>query len=167
MAIWLSVIPFTVNFLATFIGLWAVEALGRTKALTFSYLGIAVALWVLAGAFLPVYLDPPKTSKSLEFNVSGPCTAFADCWQCTRESDCAYCGIKTDDDKVKDGSCLPKGEKDEVELFSSVGRCAANPGTENFVGGEDLIYAHGYCPSHYAWLAVVGLILFVLAFAPG
>ena len=46
LAIWLSVIPFTVNFLATFIGLWAVEALGRTKVLAASYIGAYILLHI-------------------------------------------------------------------------------------------------------------------------
>ncbi|KAK3767612.1 hypothetical protein RRG08_003873 [Elysia crispata] len=167
LAIWLSVIPFTVNFLATFIGLWAVEALGRTKVLAVSYLGIAVALWVLVAAFLPVYLHPPATNMMHEVNVSGPCLAHSDCWDCTRDADCAFCAVKTSDDMVKDGSCLAKGKGNDVELFSRMGRCSKKSGTEDFMGGKGLMYAHGYCPTKFAWLAVVGLILFVLGFAPG
>ncbi|GFR98422.1 proton myo-inositol cotransporter [Elysia marginata] len=167
LAIWLSVIPFTVNFLATFLGLWAVEVLGRTKVLIASYAAIAVALWVLVVAFIPTYLTPAPTSMKFEMNLTGPCIDYTNCWDCTRDSDCAFCGVKTGHLQTRDASCLPRSSGKDKELFSSIGRCSKIPGTEDYMGGDLLIYSYGYCPSQYASLAVVGLILFVLCFAPG
>ena len=51
-------------------------------------------------------------------------------------------------------------------LYSS-GRCSKLPGTDTYRGGDRMRYSHGYCPVDYSWLAVGGLMLFVLAFAPG
>ncbi|GFR98410.1 proton myo-inositol cotransporter [Elysia marginata] len=75
-AISLSLIPFAVNFMATFIGFWAVEAIGRRKTLGFSFLGNSIALLFLVIAFLPEYFNPDSTDKMYEqgYNVSGSCT---------------------------------------------------------------------------------------------
>ncbi|GFN97442.1 proton myo-inositol cotransporter [Plakobranchus ocellatus] len=163
LAIWLSLIPFTVNFLATFIGLWAVEAVGRTKALAASFLAIAVALWVLVGAFLPVYTHPQVTSYLYDLQTTGECTRIENCWECTRNADCGFCAVEPGFDKA---TCVSRGPDKVASLFAKEGRCSKDA-YGNFKGGKNLIYTYGYCPSPYSWLAVVGLILFVLGFAPG
>ncbi|XP_059153748.1 proton myo-inositol cotransporter-like, partial [Physella acuta] len=59
MAIWLACVPAVFNFLATFIGLWAVESLGRKLVLTLSFLAIAVALCVLCFGFAMSLAESP------------------------------------------------------------------------------------------------------------
>ncbi|RUS77735.1 hypothetical protein EGW08_014494, partial [Elysia chlorotica] len=95
-AIGLSVIHFTVNFLATFIGLWAVESIGRKKLLVLSFVGISLALLILFVAFLPEYLYPNHTNSKYERkypNVTGPCLNKTDCMSCIDGTGCGFCAF--------------------------------------------------------------------------
>ncbi|GFR75760.1 proton myo-inositol cotransporter [Elysia marginata] len=80
MAIWLSVIPLSVNFLATFIGLWAVETMGRRKVLSASFLAIAFSLLVLAAGFFPTWVNSPHTGLENEpgLGEDGVCSSYSD-----------------------------------------------------------------------------------------
>ena len=57
------------------------------------------------------------------------------------------------------GSCLETSSDDEH--VSSYGRCNA---TDN---AADLEFVADYCPSHTAWLIVLGLCSYLFFFAPG
>ncbi|GFN97449.1 proton myo-inositol cotransporter [Plakobranchus ocellatus] len=254
LSIWLSVIPFTANFLATFVALWAVEKFGRKPVLTFSFLVkfrgqkgqrktkgklwmdreeqykrlhyrrkerglegddrrgragsqlffkrrrikkkedrmsksyqfitgyqsltftfetsaycIAVAMLILVVAFLPVDLYPKSTDIKYEkrYNVTGPCTLIKDCLKCTENGACGFCGYQRGYSNTINGSCVPAAKGDEADLFAKSGRCARKKGTNDFQGKSRLVYSRGYCPSSLAWLAVVGLMMYLIGFAPG
>ncbi|GFN96072.1 proton myo-inositol cotransporter [Plakobranchus ocellatus] len=170
MAIWLSVIPTTVNFLATFIGLWAVETMGRKKVLAASFLAIAVSLLVLAAGFFPSWLSSPYAGLEHERDLSesGVCSTYSNCYTCTQDFACGFCYSLGQDGYPTNGSCILAGEGDLTELYSLEGRCSSlGNGTAAMLGGSDQRYAFDYCPSDFAWLAVLGCMLFVLGFAPG
>ncbi|KAK3767610.1 hypothetical protein RRG08_003871 [Elysia crispata] len=168
-AIGLSVIPFTVNFLATFIGLCTVEAMSRRRCLVISYIGISLALLVMVAACLPEYMNPHTTNRIHEqnLNTSGHCLAKENCLYCVNEPMCGFCALRKRHHSIVNGSCVPVQKGVDGLSFAKAGRCARWPKTKLFLGGQQLLFSVGYCPMGSAWVAFVALMLFVLAFAPG
>lgn len=168
-AIWLVTIPFSINFLFTILGVWLVERLGRKKLLVGSFIGVTFALVVLAVGFqLSAKFSPAVDHNITEVYDNGTVVVdkcitknFASCEECIENDDCGFC--YTGSGESTGGTCL-RADKDEdkEDERSAYGRCG--------VMGLDTLsthWAHGYCPTDYTWMAVLGLTLFVMAFAPG
>ncbi|KAK7482777.1 hypothetical protein BaRGS_00025943, partial [Batillaria attramentaria] len=168
LAIWLVCVPFTVNFLATFIGVFLVERLGRKLLTCISFVGCIIALGVLAIGFqLSATHSPPVNRNMTIFmpnmtEVTDKCTtSYSICEDCILNTDCGYC---FDEDVSGYGTCLLAKDGDK-EVYSTYGRCGENTTFINTTFGHT--WAYGYCPTDYTWMAVLGLALFVLSFAPG
>ncbi|PVD25153.1 hypothetical protein C0Q70_15651 [Pomacea canaliculata] len=159
-AIWLVCVPNVVNFLSTFIGVWAVERFGRKLLLVVSFLGVVLALVVLAVGFqLSAIHSPPVnvTLSSMGYNDS--CATLYDvCENCILNKDCGYCYDKSD---LPSATCAHAIEDNEENAL--YGGCSKNTTATR----SDLKWALGYCPTDYNWMAVIGLALFVFSFAPG
>ncbi|BFZ08922.1 hypothetical protein BsWGS_11961 [Bradybaena similaris] len=164
LAIWLACVPATINFLATFIGLWAVESLGRKLVLALSFLAIGTALLVLCAGFLLSQLNSPEaTATSEAIEIVSACHKSRTCHDCVRSDSCGFC-YATFNNIIKDGSCV--GVNKDEQDFATEGRCSMNNATKKFLT-PSVTFSYGFCPSEYGWLAVVGMVLFVLGFAPG
>ncbi|KAK7102892.1 hypothetical protein V1264_021050 [Littorina saxatilis] len=169
-AIWLVCVPFGVNFLATFIGVWAVERLGRKILLCISFVGVTIALIVLAMGFLLSAKHSPAINGTMSVTypngsaVHDQCQQYSICEDCILNADCGYC---YDDNQSGSATCLlAKGDKDkDKDLYADYGRCSTNH--TDAPAGSDMKWTHGYCPTDYTWMSVLGLALFVLSFAPG
>ncbi|XP_053376997.1 proton myo-inositol cotransporter-like [Mercenaria mercenaria] len=72
---------------------------------------------------------------------------------------CGFCFVDGQSSRISNGSCLPAGR--DNPWVSSSGRCNVHalPGK--------LTWAYDYCPSAYSWMPMVGLILYLMTFAPG
>lgn len=81
----------------------------------------------------------------------------SNCESCIEEKDCGFCSTGGGNQ----GSCL-RAEVDNEDDRSLNGRC--NKTNLNLL---DTKWSHGYCPTSFTWMAVLGLALFVLGFAPG
>ncbi|ESO91326.1 hypothetical protein LOTGIDRAFT_105363 [Lottia gigantea] len=83
------------------------------------------------------------------------CFSFRTCAMCTYTEFCGFCYTNW-----WDGSCLPTDLNNSYK--SVVGRCnhshTANPYYK---------FIHSECPSDFGWFVVVGMVVFVLAYAPG
>ncbi|VDI17127.1 MFS transporter, SP family, solute carrier family 2 (myo-inositol transporter), member 13 [Mytilus galloprovincialis] len=172
LAIWLVCVPFAVNFLATFLGIYLVERAGRRILTLGSFVGIIIALIVLAVGFqLSVIHTPPV---SLNETLSSKCE-YSKCDPCVRNKDCGFCYSK--DNPTTTGSCLPV-YSDHPERYADPNFRFQN-GTGNFSINfrcnkenyehdmKNVTWADNYCPTEYSWMAVLGLALFVIGFAPG
>ncbi|XP_050412527.1 proton myo-inositol cotransporter [Patella vulgata] len=162
-AIWLVMVPNTINFLSTFIGLYLVERLGRKLLTIISLAGVALALAVLAIGFQLSYVYSPELNTTLvEFYGNGSaimdCNSYSytTCEQCIEHKDCGFCY-----DELSRATCLPA--KDDV--LAEDGRCGAVGNSTEVASGFH--WSQGYCPTDYTWMAVLGLAFFVFAFAPG
>ena len=82
------------------------------------------------------------------------------CEDCITNDECGYC---YDDNQPEAATCLLAQDDDE-DLYADYGRCSKN---FTATAGMDLKWTYGYCPTDYTWMAVLGLALFVLSFAPG
>ena len=70
------------------------------------------------------------------------------------------------------GSCLQTDYNNYVH--STVGRCNVTVMTSTTTAAEvrdsgaaDVTWAYDYCPTDFAWMAVAGLVLYLIFFAPG
>lgn len=164
-AIWLVLVPNSINFLSTIAGVALVERLGRKKLTVASFGGVIIALVVLAAGFqLSANFSPSLDKNITEMSVNGnpfddECfnASYSSCEQCIEHKHCGFCFKDSGDF----GSCL-KADPDDEDAGAITGRC-----NETVMGTQGVDWSHGYCPTDFNWMAVVGLALFVLAFAPG
>lgn len=75
------------------------------------------------------------------------------------------CGFCYDDSRgggLSNTSCLPTTTDDW--LSSTSGRCLE----QNLKDRENsLVWAYDYCPTKFYWLPMLGLVLYLVFFAPG
>ena len=76
-----------------------------------------------------------------------------------RDLYCGYCYIDSDKTPAFNSSCLPTNYDDPWQ--SNIGRC-----NETHRQG-DLTWAYDYCPTSFAWMPMVGLVFYLIFFAPG
>lgn len=151
-ALLLSLIVSGLNALGTIVGMMLIDRCGRRRLLLASLSGVIVALVVLTAAFHVTSNDSPPINFSLD-NSSAPfvCDSkrallpSSHCTQCL-EAGCGFCAAKGDQN-------LP-------------GMCLVSNKTVGDQCGDTTWFTKG-CPSHYGWLAVGGLALYIMAFSPG
>ncbi|KAK3579034.1 hypothetical protein CHS0354_029889 [Potamilus streckersoni] len=170
LAIWLVCVPNAVNCLATFIGIGLVEKMGRRILTLISLLGVMIALVVLAVGFQLSSIHSPPINKtaiySLDDNASiGDCFNYTNCEACVDDPVCGFCyqvGAE-----LTTGTCLRVHDSfpERYANFSSA-RCNATNVYDLEKSKRIYRWADSYCPSDYTWMAVLGLALFVLGFAP-
>lgn len=166
-AIWLVCIPFSVNFLATFIGMGMVERVGRRILLLFSFLGVTLALIILSVGFLLSDLFSPPVNSTLPVlypngsRVTDQCQGFSLCEDCIDAGGCGYC---YDTGQPELATCLLAVKGDQDNSAAAYGRCSSSYTPPE---SEHPAWTFGFCPTDYSWMAVLGLALFVLSFAPG
>lgn len=156
MAIWLAAATAFVNFFGTFIGLYFVEKLGRRPLTLGSLLGTTVSLLLLALSFQMAFDYSPEASLP----VNGTCN-YMSCGVCTSKAECGFC-FMGDVDNVHNSSCVQTNATAYNEK-SLEGFCSNSTLLEDHV----VTYAYDWCPYKYAWLAILGLGLYLLFFSPG
>ncbi|KAL3853171.1 hypothetical protein ACJMK2_016736 [Sinanodonta woodiana] len=171
MAIWLVCVPNAVNCLATFIGIGLVEKMGRRILTLISLLGVMIALIVLAVGFQLSSIHTPSINTTATVSLdgsasSGICMTFDKCEACVDRKECGFC--YTIEDLQTTGTCLNVDDT-FPERYANVSSARCNSANVYDLERSKRIYrwADSYCPSDYTWMAVLGLALFVLGFAPG
>ncbi|XP_078594821.1 proton myo-inositol cotransporter-like [Branchiostoma floridae x Branchiostoma japonicum] len=167
MAIWLAAVTAFVNFLFTAVGVYLVEKVGRRVLALGSMAGVFLSLLVLAIAFwFSAQYSPPITYLPAHGgNVSQHCNSYKTCNQCALDDECGYCFSLDSNNSVANGSCVPT-DAGRWDTFARTGRCAyTNDTTDHQAAGVS--WAFNYCPSSYSWLAILGLVLYLMFFAPG
>uniref|UniRef100_UPI00358F9528 proton myo-inositol cotransporter n=1 Tax=Myxine glutinosa TaxID=7769 RepID=UPI00358F9528 len=155
-AIWIAAgVAFT-NFLGSILGVWLVERVGRRVLTLGSLAGTMFGLLVLGFAFLFAALSSPPVSFSTPLAAS-PCSQYKICDPCMQNPACGYCYSHNFSGAIF-GYCDPAKEDGTEEAIS--GRCSN-------VTDNHYEWAYNYCPTPDAWLAILGLVLYLLAFAPG
>ncbi|XP_070351526.1 uncharacterized protein [Equus asinus] len=82
------------------------------------------------------------------------------CDECMLDPDCGFC-YKMNKSTVIDSSCVPVNK---VSTNAAAwGRCE----NETKFKTEEVFWAYNLCPTPYSWTALLGLILYVVFFAPG
>ncbi|XP_055963785.1 proton myo-inositol cotransporter [Sorex fumeus] len=162
LAIWLASVTAFTNFLFTLLGVWLVERLGRRKLTFGSLAGTTVALVVLAlGFLLSAQVSPHVTLQpGAPSGQNTSCTRYSFCDECMLDPECGFC-YKVNRSTITESSCDPINKASMSE--AAWGRCA----NETKFKTEDVFWAYNFCPTPYSWTALVGLILYLVFFAPG
>ncbi|XP_035829186.1 proton myo-inositol cotransporter [Aplysia californica] len=158
MAIWLSALTSSMNFLFTLVGVWLVERIGRKKLLMGSLFGTTLSLILLAVAFQLAAVHSPDIGYREPGHANDTiCRPISTCEGCIDNSHCGFCF--TGSGGSANGSCLPFDADDDSH--SSYGACV----NSSLSGG--VTWASDYCPTSYSWMAILGLALYLVFFAPG
>ncbi|XP_062928565.1 proton myo-inositol cotransporter-like isoform X1 [Mobula hypostoma] len=162
LAIWLAAVTAGTNFIFAMAGVWLVEKAGRRKLTLFSLTGTTVSLVILAVGFLlsaltspPVTLHPRDPSGR---NVS--CMNYKFCDSCILDPNCGFC-FKMQHPNVTESSCVPVSNRSDTS--AAWGRCS----NESEFKKKGVSWAFNFCPTKYSWTALLGLILYLVFFAPG
>ncbi|KAG7267891.1 hypothetical protein CRUP_033017 [Coryphaenoides rupestris] len=160
LAIWLSWSTALTNFLFTLLGVWLVERVGRRKLTLGSLMGTCASLVLLAVGFLLAALHTPPVT----FHPSDPalanstCVKYQMCEQCMLDPSCGFCYRDNGSGTVR-LSCAPVTWCPPSRRRG--GRCS-----NTSQGREQTFWAYNYCPTPYSWLVLLGLLLYLAAFAP-
>jgi len=156
-ALLLSLVTAGLNALGSVVSIYFIDRIGRKKLLVISLIGVIFSWGLLSGVFHETTTHSPAISvaETSHFGNS-TCPAFGssvsaagwDCMKCIKGSHCGFCASSVN--KLLPGTCLI--ENDDVG--------------DTCKGEGRLWYTHG-CPSKYGWLALVGLALYIIFFAPG
>ena len=185
-AIWLAAAVAFGNFIFTVVGVYLVERSGRRKLLLGSLAGVIFALLFLSGGFLVVRLQTPAVVYDDALAANSTCGAYSDCHRCTLNAHCGFCYIKDGSYRALNGSCqaamasekgAAAGEK-SVWWNSSYSdydpdvKCVPafaenNPEVFSSNGTLEATWVFDYCPARYAYITIVGLVVYIMMFAPG
>ena len=159
LAIWLAAVVAFGNFLFTVVGVFLVEKVGRRKLLLGSLAGVVFSLLLLGGAFyLAKHHDAPiswQEPRPVNFSRSDSCPVSKHCLDCLR-ANCGFCYVKDPRGYPVNGSCIPVNESNDES--AAYGRCLQHRSAK---------WAYSACPYKHAWLAIIALVLYITAFAPG
>lgn len=154
-ALLLSMIIAGVNALGTIAGMYFIERAGRRPLVICSLIGVIASLAVLTVAFHETSSHSPIISTSLSLqNASYECPAFntsrASSWDCTEclKATCGFCAAKSNQNLP--GACLISNR--------TVGDSCTAQSRAWFTQG---------CPSHYGYLPLLGMALYIVFFSPG
>ena len=180
-AIWYSCLTGLVNFVLTFIGLFFIERVGRRKMLLASAVGVCLSLLFLSGSFYVARYTAPAVTEMADLNST--CSAISSCVSCIKQPECGFCFTKNGTEFQS--TCLPVSKNDPDHSLD--GWCSADYNQSLFTADDyflfddnetspidnrtsvlgKLKFAVTYCPTDYAYLIIVGLILYLVAFATG
>ncbi|XP_058481007.1 proton myo-inositol cotransporter-like [Solea solea] len=161
LAIWLAGITTLTNFLFTLLGVWLVERVGRRKLTLGSIIGTCLSLSLLATGFLiSAQHSPPITFHPLDpAMANSTCSKYQLCEPCMLDPACGFC-YRENSSALLASSCVPVNKASTEQ--AAWGRCS------NVSLMKDHTYwAYNYCPTSYSWLVLLGLVLYLAAFAPG
>ncbi|XP_022295803.2 proton myo-inositol cotransporter-like [Crassostrea virginica] len=155
MAIWLAAMTAGVNFVFTILGVWLVERIGRRPLILGSLTGVLLSLVVLAVGFqLAAFHSPPVTLTESK----DTCSTYSFCQHCIEDSHCGFCYTEVGKSTVN-GSCVAVSSN--LTSGAVQGRCNADP----LPRGQ--VWAKGFCPTDYSWMGLLGLVMYLMFFAPG
>ena len=158
-AIWLAAAVAFANFLFTFLGFFFVEKIGRRKLVLASMAGVCFSLLILTFAFhLQVAYSPEVTNSHLLVTMDSrtahshnPCLLAKTCHQCLIDHACGFCYFGNEK-SIRNTSCVI------LRNSSSLDSCDLQ---------QNFRLIKKVCPSSIAWIAVLGLVLYLACFAPG
>ena len=158
LAIWLAAVVAFGNFIFTLVGICLVEKIGRRKLLLGSLTGVAFSLFLLGGAFYLAKQHDAAVSmqEKLPSSVRDDCPVNGHCLDCLK-ANCGFCFVKGSSSNPVNGSCVPLNASSSNH--AAYGRCSESDNMAT--------WSYNACPYKHAWLAIVALVLYIAAFAPG
>lgn len=156
-ALMLSLVVAGVNVLGTVAGILLIDRSGRRRLVLSSLIGVTGALLLLSVGFFmtttdsPIVLRPEDTFKGellcSAMQTKQSISRSLSCLDCLHAA-CGFCAAP--ENKMEPGSCL-------IYNATVAGICTSSSRS----------WYTQACPSQYGWLALVGLVLYIVAFSPG
>uniref|UniRef100_A0A8P4KT44 Solute carrier family 2 member 13 n=1 Tax=Dicentrarchus labrax TaxID=13489 RepID=A0A8P4KT44_DICLA len=161
LAIWLAGLTTFTNFLFTLLGVWLVERVGRRKLTLGSLIGTCLSLSLLAIGFLmSAEHSPPVTFHPLDPSMANStCSKYQLCEPCMLDPGCGFC-YRENGSALLTSSCVPVNKASTEQ--AAWGRCS-----NSSLMRDQTYWAYNYCPTSFSWLVLLGLVLYLAAFAPG
>ena len=165
-ALLVAMLPALTNALATLLGIWAIERVGRRRLLLSSLIFVSVSLGIIGALFGAASRHtPPVRATSLPLAAAAAtsqsnatCTAVpfpSNCDQCVRHA-CIFCGLERYGSSFgTPGTCLATTE-------AGVSECTGAGGG----GAAGFVYEYG-CPSPFTPWIVGFLMVYLIGFASG
>ncbi|CAE1166002.1 SLC2A13 [Acanthosepion pharaonis] len=157
-ALWDSVIVNCFSLTFAIIGMWLVDSVGRRKLSIIGLLGLFFSSLCIGTTFLMEAIYSPRVNTTNDF-LNDTCSTYSQCNDCVRDADCGFCYEDIRD--VIDGDCLPVN--DTSHLISEVGACNSSLSRSKY----SMKWAYDYCPVSFSWVAIIGLSLYLMFYAPG
>ena len=146
-AIWLSVLVSGANFLFTFLGIYLVDRIGRRKLTLWSIAGATGSLAFLGYAFFRMQTTSVGV---LPGSGSDDCASPSSCFECDISPGCGYCAIT-----AQEGVCSAVNTSTASGSSCSYGNVSGEWSLKGCTARGDGI------------LALLGLVMYLAAFAPG
>lgn len=155
-ALLLSLITSGLNALGSILAIYLIDKFGRRKLLISSLLGVIASLVLLTIVFHITTDSSPLVSMKATQQFSGyQCPQYIsaratwDCMRCLKASpECGFCA--SGGNQLLPGACL-----------------LSNSTVKHVCEGDSRPWFTRGCPSQYGWVAVLGLALYIIFFAPG
>ncbi|CAG5120713.1 unnamed protein product [Candidula unifasciata] len=156
-AVWLAALTAGINFIFTIVGVLLVERIGRRKLIIGSLIGVTASLFVLGLSFQLMAASSPAVTYVDHDYLNTTCSVYRNCEECTENTQCGFC--YTENNGSLDGACLTVDHRDNTH--AAYGKC------QDMSLSSDNRWSYDYCPSSYSWMALLGLVLYLIFFAPG
>ena len=183
LAIWMAAVTAFVNFIFTFVGLYCVEKFGRRKLTFTSQFGVVLTLFMLSVGFFvssnhsdmidpemnPYYLGQNQNQNLTEIDPF-ECYSYDDCTSCQINPNCGYCySDLSEGQTISDliNFCLPIDESDQARIDDTERAITGNMCSNGTQTEKNIWWTQSYCPSKYSWMSLAGMVLYLMAFAPG
>ncbi|KAJ8046807.1 Proton myo-inositol cotransporter [Holothuria leucospilota] len=157
--IWLASAVAFVNFSFTLVGVYCMERLGRRKLGLASMAGVALSQVFLTVAFVLISQTSPDVI-SVYNGTNSTCSSYHSCDSCIIHEGCGFCFKSFTNNSVENSFCLEDSSTFQNE--SDVGPCSRSE-----IHASSYTWAFDFCPSPVSFLAFIGLILYLMFFAPG
>lgn len=178
-ALLLSIGTALVNFTFTVVGYLLVERAGRRRLTLVSLFGVILSLLVLAAGFQVAYVNSPQVSAPEHESLNQPCDQYTSCASCSRDPMCGFC-FQPSPSSPPNGNNI-NGSTTIAHEAGGFGnticyRVNASHHDQSVLGfcsvdsqevDSGYIWAYEWCPSSYAWLTMIGMVMYLFFFAPG
>lgn len=170
-ALVMSAVTAFVNFIFTLVGFALVERVGRRPLVLVSLAGVTLSLITLGAGFQFANNNSPVVTTSDLTELNAPCGTLSDCSSCVANTLCGFC-FGTDPStsfmQIQEATCLHVNNT--AHDRSLLGACTLGSDVSSSPTNNatlEHIWAYEWCPSKYAWLTLVGMIAYLMSFAPG
>lgn len=163
-AVWLAVPTAAVYVIFSLCGYLLADRVGRRSLTLGSLLGVILSLLLLGSGFHLTSMNGAEVT-ALNMSTIEACYSKRDCSACIADPRCGFC---YDARTLNTATCLQKNPEDPAHSLG--GNCASDvmPGQSS-----SFVFANHICPSmnhgigFNTWLVLIGLVMYLSAFAPG
>jgi len=135
-----------------------------------SVLAVIVCLILLAVGFILIAVDSPKATHNgtwidIPEAYIGECGNFTGCDACSYKTNCGFCYDGNNKDST--GVCMLADSNQPLQS-SNGSRCSDyQDSNDRMINGTSMVFANGWCPSKFAFLPILDMVIYLCAFSSG